>query len=103
MLHWATRHRHGEIVGTAVVDRKTKHLLKRIRPGQIAVIHHRDLDEVAAMGLIEKRVRAVINGAESISGIYPTPGPGRLWPPTFRSWKYGECPGAAGRRDAPVD
>ena len=30
------------------------------------------------MGLIEKRVRAVINGAESISGMYPTPGPGKL-------------------------
>lgn len=78
MLQWAVRHRQGEIVGTAVVDGKTKQLLKRIRPGQIAVIHHRDLDEVAAIGLIEKRVRAVINGAESISGMYPTPGPGRL-------------------------
>lgn len=78
MFPWAVRHRQSEIVGTAVVDRKTKQLLKRIRPGQIAVIHHRDLDEVAAMGLIEKRVRAVINGAESISGMYPTPGPGKL-------------------------
>ena len=78
MFQWAVRHRQGEIVGTAVVDGKTKQLLKRIRPGQIAVIHHRDLDEVAAMGLIEKRVRAVINGAESISGMYPTPGPGKL-------------------------
>src|SRR5690606_33185681 len=78
MLQWAMRHRHGEIVGTAVVDGKTKHLLKRIRPGQIAVIHHRNLDEVAAMGLAEKPVRAAINGDESISGIYPTPGPGRL-------------------------
>ena len=104
MLQWAMRHRHGEIVGTAVVDGKTKHLLKRIRPGQIAVIHHRDLDEVAAMGLVEKRVRAVINGDESISGIYPTPGPGRLLAAHIPGpGQGGECVGAAGRRDAPVD
>lgn len=73
-----TRERRQVITGTAMVDRKTKQLVKRIRPGQIAVIHHRDIDEVAAEGLVQKRVRAVLNGDKSISGVYPTPGPERL-------------------------
>ena len=78
MMPWATREQRQSITGVAMVDRKTKQLIKRINPGQIAVIHHRDIDEVAAEGLVQKKVRAVINGAKSISGIYPTPVPARL-------------------------
>lgn len=66
------------IQGTVVVDRSTKKLTKRIKPGEIAVIHHRDLDQVAAKGLVEKRVRAIINGSQTLSGTYPTPGPEHL-------------------------
>ncbi|WP_188646786.1 putative cytokinetic ring protein SteA [Marinithermofilum abyssi] len=62
------------ITGTVVMDRRTKCLVKRIQPGQIAVIDHPDLDEVAAEELVENRVRAVINAASSISGVYPARG-----------------------------
>lgn len=50
---------------------RTKELVKVLRPGEIAVIEHRDLDEVAAEALVRARVRAVVNASESISGDYP--------------------------------
>jgi uncharacterized membrane-anchored protein len=61
--------------GTARVDRRTKNLLQRIQPGDIAVIDHEDLDRVAAEGLIEARVGGVVNAARSLSGRYPNVGP----------------------------
>lgn len=63
------------IKGTARVDRRTKDLAKRLQPSEIAIINHIDLDEVAAASLIEKKVKAVINAAPSISGKYPNLGP----------------------------
>ncbi|HZQ26219.1 MAG TPA: putative cytokinetic ring protein SteA [Acidimicrobiales bacterium] len=62
-------------VGMARVDRRTKNLLKRIQPGEVAVIDHEDLDRVAAEGLIEAHVGAVVNAAHSLSGRYPNVGP----------------------------
>ena len=56
------------------VDRRTKNLIPRLQPGEIAVIHHEDLDRVAAEGLVAARVAAVINGAHSLSGKYPAQG-----------------------------
>jgi len=44
------------IVGVARVDRRTKNLTKRLRPGDIAVIDHLDLDRVAAEALVACRV-----------------------------------------------
>ena len=71
--------RRAEIVapvsGLARVDRRTKNLIKRLQPGDIAVIDHEDLDRVAAEGLVEARVAAVINASKSISGRYPNVGP----------------------------
>lgn len=64
--------------GTVAIDKSTKNLIKRIKPGEIAFIKHRDLDQVAAMGLVEKRVRAILNCSETLSGTYPTPGPEHL-------------------------
>lgn len=64
-----------KIKGIIKVDHKTKNLVKRIKPYEIAVIDHEDLDEVSARGLIAARVRAVINASKSISGKYPNPGP----------------------------
>jgi uncharacterized membrane-anchored protein len=61
--------------GTARVDRRTKNLIKRLQPGDIAVIDHEDLDRVAAEGLIEARVGAIVNAAKSMSGRYPNVGP----------------------------
>jgi uncharacterized membrane-anchored protein len=65
-----------EIVeGPARVDRRTKNLVKRAWPGEIAVIDHEDIDRVAAEQLIERKVAAVVNASASISGRYPTEGP----------------------------
>jgi len=73
----ALRH-PGELTGAsgpARVDRRTKDLVKRLQPGDIAVIDHEDLDRVAAESLVEARVAGVINAAASISGRYPNVGP----------------------------
>ncbi len=66
------------LTGTARVDHRTKDLIKRLQPGDIAVIHHQDLDRVAAEGIVAARSLAVINAAESISGRYPNEGPMRV-------------------------
>jgi uncharacterized membrane-anchored protein len=60
------------------VDRKTKRLAKRLTGGEIAVINHIDIDEVAANSLVEGKIKLVINAAQSISGRYPNKGPGIL-------------------------
>ena len=66
------------IVGVARVDIRTKVLVRRLEPGDIAVIHHPDLDRVSADELIACRVAAVVNTAKSITGRYPNLGPGLL-------------------------
>ncbi|MBM3659857.1 MAG: hypothetical protein FJW95_10205 [Actinobacteria bacterium] len=66
------------VVGRAGVDRRTKDLIKRLEGGEIVVIDHEDLDRVAADGLVEKKVAAVVNAAPSISGRYPNLGPQRV-------------------------
>ncbi|MEF9991109.1 MAG: putative cytokinetic ring protein SteA [Romboutsia sp.] len=60
------------------VDRKTKRLANRLTGGEIAVINHIDIDEVAANSLVEGKIKLVINAAKSISGRYPNKGPGIL-------------------------
>jgi uncharacterized membrane-anchored protein len=67
-----------EIVGVARVGRRTKDLVKRLAPGEIAIIDHEDLDRVAADGLVESGVAAVVNCAASVSGRYPNQGPIRV-------------------------
>lgn len=61
--------------GRAMVDTRTKRLVSRLRPGDIAVIDHEDLDRVAAESLVEARPAAVLNAARSSSGKYPNEGP----------------------------
>jgi uncharacterized membrane-anchored protein len=61
--------------GTARLDRRTKNLTKRLRPGDIAVIDHVDIDRVSADALVGCQVAAVVNAAPSISGRYPNLGP----------------------------
>jgi uncharacterized membrane-anchored protein len=70
-----TRRRSKGSAQRARVDAWTKNLLRRIQPGEIAVINHEDLDRVSAEGLVEKGVSAVVNAAPSISGRYPNLGP----------------------------
>jgi uncharacterized membrane-anchored protein len=72
------RHRSRDLTGvtaTARLDRRTKNLTKRLKPGDIAIIDHADLDRVAADSLIRCQVSAVVNAAPSISGRYPNLGP----------------------------
>jgi uncharacterized membrane-anchored protein len=61
--------------GTARLGERTKHLVKRLRPGEVAVIDHVDIDRIAAEELIEAGVVAVLNAAPSSSGRYPNAGP----------------------------
>jgi uncharacterized membrane-anchored protein len=63
------------VAGVARVDDRTKRLVKRLQPGEIAVIDHEDLDRVAAETLIEAGAGAVVNAGASISGRYPNVGP----------------------------
>ncbi len=58
--------------------KRTKALVSRLRPGEIAIIDHSDLDEVAADSLLRAKVRAVINTSSSITGRYPNMGPSLL-------------------------
>ena len=63
------------ITGVVRLDRRTKNLTKRLKPGEIAVIDHVDLDRVSAEALVDCKVAAVVNVADSISGRYPNLGP----------------------------
>ena len=71
MIRW----RRGRQETTARVDGRTKRLLTRLRPGEVAVIDHEDLDRVAAEGLIARGAAAVVNASPSITGRYPNLGP----------------------------
>ena len=63
------------IEGVARLGERTKHLVKRLRPGEIAVIDHVDIDRIAAEELIEAEVAAVLNASPSSQGRYPNAGP----------------------------
>ena len=67
-----------EYTGTVRLGRRTKDLVKRLRPGDVAVIDHADLDRVSAEELIESGVRVVVNVSESVTGRFPNPGPLQL-------------------------
>jgi uncharacterized membrane-anchored protein len=64
-----------EVQGTARLGRRTKHLVRRLTPEDIAVIDHADLDRMAAEDLVESGVKAVVNVSTSTSSRYPNPGP----------------------------
>jgi uncharacterized membrane-anchored protein len=65
----------GQVGGRARVGPRTKELVPRIEPGDVAVIDHEDLDRVAAEALVHAGVGAVVNAAASTSGRYPNLGP----------------------------
>jgi uncharacterized membrane-anchored protein len=65
----------GVLSGIARRDRRTKRLVGRLRPGDIAIIDHVDIDRVAADSLVAVGVAAVLNAKPSISGRYPNLGP----------------------------
>jgi uncharacterized membrane-anchored protein len=61
--------------GFGRVDARTKRLVQRVQPGDIALIDHEDLDRVSAEALIDAGVAGVVNASRSISGRYPNLGP----------------------------
>src|SRR5215218_5282451 len=63
------------ITGTARLGRRTKDLVKRLGPGDVAVIDHLNLDRIAAEELAASGVRATLNAAPSSDGTYPNTGP----------------------------
>jgi uncharacterized membrane-anchored protein len=63
------------IRGTARLGRRTKELVKRLGPRDVAVIDHRNLDRIAAEELAACGVRATLNAAPSSDGTYPNTGP----------------------------
>ncbi|HSK25856.1 MAG TPA: putative cytokinetic ring protein SteA [Jiangellales bacterium] len=78
----AVRRRRSEdlpgVHGVVRIDKRTKNLTKRLRPGEIAVIDHVDIDRVSAEALVACQTGAVINVQPSVSGRYPNLGPGIL-------------------------
>src|SRR5215467_6131988 len=63
------------MVAPARLDRRTKSLTERLRPGDIAIIDHADLDRVSAEALLNRQATAVVNVAASMTGRYPNLGP----------------------------
>jgi uncharacterized membrane-anchored protein len=57
------------------LGRRTKHLVKRLAPGEVAVIDHLNIDRIAAEELIASGARAVLNASPSSDGQYPNAGP----------------------------
>src|ERR687896_1935435 len=64
-----------EHTGPARLDRRTKRLVRRLSPEDVAIIDHRDLDRVSAEELVEAGVRVVVNVSPSQSDRFPNPGP----------------------------
>ena len=64
-----------EFTGTARLDKRTKRLVRRLGPDDIAIIDHRDLDRVSAEELLATNVRVVINVSPSMTGRFPNAGP----------------------------
>lgn len=63
------------IEGRVRLGRRTKHLVKRLLPGEVAVVDHVNIDRIAAEELIGTGVRAVVNASPSSDGLYPNAGP----------------------------
>lgn len=66
------------IKGIVKKDKRTKQLINRLKHGEIALIDHKDLDEIGAISLAEKKIQCVININHTISGKYPNLGPSIL-------------------------
>jgi uncharacterized membrane-anchored protein len=64
-----------EFTGVARLDKRTKRLVKRLGPADIAIIDHADLDRASAEELLESRVRVVFNVSPSVTGRFPNVGP----------------------------
>jgi len=63
------------LVAVSRLDKRTKNLVKRLNPGEIAVIDHADIDRVSAESLIEIGPSCIVNASSSMTGRYPNLGP----------------------------
>jgi uncharacterized membrane-anchored protein len=64
-----------EFTGPVRLGKRTKRLVKRLRPGDIAVIDHSEIDRVSGEDLLQTGVRCVVNCARSASPRYGNQGP----------------------------
>src|SRR6187402_750366 len=66
--------RKGTVVGPLRMDPSARNLIRRLSPGDIAVVDVLDLDRSTAEALAKCRPAAVLNVRQSISGRYPAGG-----------------------------
>jgi uncharacterized membrane-anchored protein len=71
----ALRNSFVEHTGPARLDRRTKQLVRRLKPEDVAIIDHTDIDRVSAEELVESGVKVVVNVSPSQTGRFPNPGP----------------------------
>ena len=64
--------------GRARLGKRTKHLVKRLDAGDVAVIDHAGIDRIAGEELVASGCRHVINVAPSVSPRYANQGPAIL-------------------------
>ncbi len=64
-----------QVAGPVRLGTRTKDLVKALRPGEIAVIGHRNIDRVAAEDLAASGIVAVLNTEPSSDDRYPNRGP----------------------------
>ncbi len=64
-----------EFTGRVRLGKRTKRLVKRIAPDEIAVIDHSEIDRVSGEDLVASGVRCVVNCARSASPRYGNQGP----------------------------
>src|SRR5215217_8383021 len=64
-----------EFTGRARLGKRTKSLVSRLGPDDVAIIDHQDIDRVSAEELLDSGVRVVVNVARSQTGRFPNPGP----------------------------
>jgi uncharacterized membrane-anchored protein len=65
----------GSFTGPARLGKRTKRLTKRLKPRDIAVIDHSEIDRVSGEDLVGTGVRCVINCSRSASPRYGNQGP----------------------------
>ncbi|MEU4805910.1 putative cytokinetic ring protein SteA [Actinosynnema sp. NPDC023587] len=70
-----TNHELPGVTGVARVDRRSGDLLRRLSPGDVAVLDHVDIDRRTAEALLSAEVVGVVNASPSISGRFPNLGP----------------------------
>ncbi|MEA2428138.1 MAG: hypothetical protein QOF37_1766 [Thermoleophilaceae bacterium] len=64
-----------EFTGTVRLGKRTKRLVKRLGPDDIAVIDHSEIDRVSGEDLVGTGVRCILNCARSASPRYGNQGP----------------------------